>query len=222
MSAMPSPMQADFSGSLPVKPPLDSPPLRVGVHPDDVDDGPHLGEHMEPARHGAFGFFSLLMTFCIGVAVTVGWYWFGGPVRDVIAGASPELAAWLAPPAPTAAAVQPAAVDPAAQAAPVTDQQQPSGASLDLDAVRQSVDRIAASQEQIKRSIDQLSVGQDQLTKEIAKLQAVEQYILYKNSEPPSRSAPAPAAAAAPARRPPAAPMPLAPPPQTPQAPAPH
>ena len=220
MSAMPSPMQADFSASLPVKPPLDSPPSRVGGHLDDVDDGSHLDEQMESARR-AFGVFSLLITFCIGVAATTGWYWFGGPVREAIAGVSPELAGWLAPPAP--AAVQPASLDPAAPAAPVTDQQQPSAGSLDLDAVRLSVDRIATSQEQIKRSIDQLSAGQDQLTKEIAKLQAVEQYILYKNSEPPPRPAAAPtaAAAAAPVRRPPAAPMPLTPPPAS-QAPSPH
>jgi len=31
------------------------------------------------------------------------------------------------------------------------------------------------------------------MTHEIAKLQAVEQYVLYKNSDPPPRPAPAPA-----------------------------
>jgi hypothetical protein len=35
--------------------------------------------------------------------------------------------------------------------------------------------------------------GQEQMTHEITKLQAVEQYVLYKNSEPPPRPAPAPA-----------------------------
>jgi hypothetical protein len=214
MSAMPSPMQTDFSSPLPVSTPLDPPPLRVGGRANE-GEAPHSGEQMESARGRGFGFFSLLITFCIGVAATTGWYWFGGPVREAIAGVSPELAAWLAPPA----TVQ--APDPAAQAAPVADQQQPGAASLDFDAVRLSVDRIAASQEQIKRSIDQLSTGQDQLTKEIAKLQAVVQYILSKNSEPPPRPAAAPPAAAAPVRRPPGAPMPLTPPP-APQAPAAH
>jgi len=42
------------------------------------------------------------------------------------------------------------------------------------------------------RSIDQLAAGQEQMTCEITKLQAVEQYVLYKNSEPPPRPAPAP------------------------------
>jgi ABC-type transporter MlaC component len=60
-----------------------------------------------------------------------------------------------------------------------------------------SADRIANSivsnQEQIARSVDQLTAGQEQMTREITKLQAVEQYVLYKNAEPPPRSAAAPA-----------------------------
>jgi hypothetical protein len=56
-----------------------------------------------------------------------------------------------------------------------------------------SIDRIAASQEQIARSVDRLTAGQEQMTREITKLQEIVQYILYKNSEPPPRPAPAPA-----------------------------
>jgi hypothetical protein len=40
-------------------------------------------------------------------------------------------------------------------------------------------------------SVDQLVAGLEQMTREIAKLQAVEQYVLYKNSDPPPRPAPA-------------------------------
>jgi hypothetical protein len=54
-----------------------------------------------------------------------------------------------------------------------------------------SIDRIAASQEQIARSVDRLTAGQEQMTREITKLQEIVQYILYKNSEPPPRPAPA-------------------------------
>jgi len=56
---------------------------------------------------------------------------------------------------------------------------------LHLDAVRQSVDRIAAGQEQMTRNVDQLAAAQEQTTRELSKLQAIGQYILYKNSEPP-------------------------------------
>jgi hypothetical protein len=212
-------MPADFSaGSLPVKPPPLETSLHAELHAGDMDDGQLADEHAHPVRGSRpLGLVSLMITFCCGVALTAAWYSFGGPIREAIAGMSPALA-WLAP--QPAAVAQPA-LDSAAPA-PSLDQQL-NAASLDLDAVRQNVDRIATSQEQIKRSIDQLSAGQDQLTKEIAKLQAVEQYILYKNSEPPAPRAPAPAPAAPP-RRPAAAPMPLTPTPapQASQAPAPR
>jgi len=59
----------------------------------------------------------------------------------------------------------------AAPAAPSFDQQQLNTMSLDLDAVRQSIDRIAAGQEQITRSIDQIATtitaGQEQITRSI-------------------------------------------------------
>jgi len=93
-------------------------------------------------------------------------------------------------------------------AMPSFDPQQLNGMSLDLDAVRQSIDRIATSiaviqeqmsrgadriaTEQIARSVAQLTAGQEQMTREITKLQAVEQYVLYKNAEPPPRPTPAP------------------------------
>jgi hypothetical protein len=54
-----------------------------------------------------------------------------------------------------------------------------------------SIDRIAASHEQMMRSIDRLTAGQEQMTPEITKVQEIVQYILYKSSEPPPRSAPA-------------------------------
>jgi hypothetical protein len=162
---------------------------------------------------------SLLVTFFVGVAVTAAWYSFGGPVRESIAGMSPQLA-WMAP-QQTAAPLAASAPDAMAVAPAVSVEQQ---LGPDIDAVRQNVDRIATAQERIIKSIDQLSAGQEQLTREIAKLQAVEQYILYKNSEPPATtSRSAPAAGAAPVRRPPAAaaPMPVSPASQAPPA-APH
>ena len=66
--------------------------------------------------------------------------------------------------------------------------------SLDRDAVRQSLDRIAtsvaASQEQMTRSIDRLVAGQEQTTREISDLQTVEQYILERLATLQTRLAP--------------------------------
>jgi len=204
MNAMPSPIQPDFPAGLPVRGTIDS----SSSH--DLDGDPFAGavERQHPERAGArrsSSRLSLFLTFCFGVGVTVAWYSFGGPVREAIAGMSPQLA-WVAPqqaPAAEGTSADPAA--PAATPAPSVDQQL-SAASADIDNVKQSVDRIATAQDKIIHSIDQLSAGQELLTKEIVKLQAVEQYILYKNSE-----SPAPRAAATPAVRKPAAPLPLSP-----------
>src|SRR5712672_1391264 len=91
-----------------------------------------------------------LIAFFIGVTATVAWQAYGGAAREMIA--------------------------PAASSA---DQQQFNAIWLDLDAVRQSIDRIAtsiaSSQGQIARSVDQLAAGQEHMTREITKLQAVEQ-----------------------------------------------
>jgi hypothetical protein len=193
MNAMPSPVQTEF----PADESMDPGDL---VH--DSFPAPAGQRYPEPVRRRSSSRIALLTTFFIGVAVTVAWYSFGGPVREAIAGMSPQLA-WVAPqPAPAAVA----APDPAA---PSLDQQL-SAASQDIDAVRQNVDRIAAAQQEIVRSIGQLTAGQEQMTKEITKLQAVEQYILYKNSEPPATRAAGPAPAAA--HRPVGAPTPVTPP----------
>jgi len=89
----------------------------------------------------------------------------------------------------------------AAQATPSPDQQRLNAISLDLDAMRQNVDRIATTQEHITRNVEQLTAGQDRMTREITKLQAVEQQILHKNSEPPPRPAPASACSGYPSDR---------------------
>ena len=199
MSAMPSPTQAEFSvGLLPVRLPLAAP----GVGPGDLTDdwrpsGPRSIEKRAPLAFARF-----LITFGIGVGAALAWQSYGDAAREMIANASPQLA-WLAPPAAPVAQNAPDTIAPAEPAAPALDQQQLNGVSLDLDAVRQSVDRIATNQEQMTRTISQLVAGQEQMTREIANLRAMEQYILYKNSEPPSRpAAPAPATAPKPVLRP--------------------
>jgi hypothetical protein len=85
--------------------------------------------------------------------------------------------------------------------------------SFDRDAMRQSLDRFAASvatnQEQmtgrIERSIERLAVGQEQTTREISDLQTVEQYILDRLSTLQTRLAPT--AASKPVLRSPQVPM---------------
>jgi hypothetical protein len=109
-----------------------------------------------------------LITFCAGVAATLAW-WYGHTARQMIANSHP-LFGWLAPTEPVAQNA-PDVIALAAPAAPSFDHQQLSTMSLDLDAVQQSIDRIAAGQEQITRSIDQIATtiagGQEQITRSI-------------------------------------------------------
>jgi hypothetical protein len=196
MSAMPSPAQSEFSeGSLTITPSGEVPT----VHPADLKNDRVRSGRQSFARRAPLALVRFLITFCVGVGATLAWQSYGDTAREVVANAYPQLA-WLAPPSAPAAQDAADPVAPAEPAAPSSDQQQLSAVSVDLDAVRQSVDRIATNQEQISRTIGQLVAGQEQMTREIAKLQAIEQYILYKNSEPPPRPAQAPAPAPRPAR----------------------
>jgi hypothetical protein len=193
-NAMPSPTQSEIPRSaLPVKKlveviTIDPASLKID---QPQSERPRLGKRVLLA----FG----LITFCIGVAATLAWQSRSDVAREAIVSALPQLG-WLAPQAAPVTQNTPDVFVPAASAAPSPDQQQPTAMPLDLDAVRQSVDQIAAgqeqmtrsveriatSQEQIARTVSQLIAGQEQLTREVTKLQAIEQYILYKNSEPPA------------------------------------
>jgi len=200
MSAMPSPAQTEFSeGSLPVKPSVEAPVIR----PADLKNDRSPKRRQSLGARIPLAITRFLITFGIGVAATLAWQSYGDAAREMIANASPQLS-WLAPQA--ASVAQSAPDEPAATRAVAADPQQLYPVSLDLDAVRQSVDRIAAGQEQMTRTVDQLAAGQEQMAREINKLQAIEQYMLYKNSDPPSRPAAAPAPAPKPVPRPAQAP----------------
>ncbi len=105
-------------------------------------------------------------TFCIGVAVTLAWP-YGDAARVMMAIASPQPDR-LAPPAASGLLPDPAAA--------------PHTAPADLDMVRERIDRIVSSQEEMTRAIARLTASQAQIAEQIAKVQEVEQYLLYKVS----------------------------------------
>jgi hypothetical protein len=143
-----------------------------------------------PARRSWLGMLAPLtvagypITLLFGIAATLAWQSYGDAARHMFASAAASL-----------------------------DQRQINAISIDLNAMRQSIDGlatgIATNQEQIMRSVDQLTASQEQMMREIAKVQAVEQYVLYKNSDPPPRAVPAPMPK--PVQRPPQAPTALIP-----------
>ncbi len=141
-----------------------------------------------------------LITLGIGIVGTLAWQAYGDDARQMMAIAYPVQLGWIAPQAaPDAAAAQsaPATLASAAPAAPSVDQQQLNALSLNLAAMRQSVDQLAT----------QVASAQQQMSGDIARLQASERDILTKIATPPPR--PAPVAA----RQPAPPPQALAPPP---------
>jgi hypothetical protein len=160
----------NYAGLLPVEPP-DEPP---SVRPTTLEnDRPPNGQPSRRKRASrALSLF--LVAFCLGVAATLAWQSYGDTARQIIANSYPQVR-WLAPQAKPVAQSAPNMIVLAAPATPSFDQQQLTAMSLDLGAVRRSIDRIAAGQEQIREQIthstDQIatsvSVGQEQITRSI-------------------------------------------------------
>jgi hypothetical protein len=150
------------------------------------------------ARRGLRACLRVMIMIGIGVGGTLAWQAYGDDARQLAATTYPLQLGWMAPQAATtavAAPSEPAALASAAPAVPAVDQQQINALSLNVAAVRQTVEQLAA----------QVAAGQQQMSGDIAKLQASEQDILAKVSAPPPprpaparKPTPAPAAAAAP------------------------
>ena len=176
-------------------------PNVAGPFPDWVEEAPSPAERSsdanirqavlkrkQPSLRGRAA--RSLIIFCIGVAATLAWQSYGDATREMITTSYPQLG-WLAP--QTAAAESTPEIT--APTAPATGLDSPELRSIlvNLGAVRQSVDELAA----------QFAASQQQMANDIAKLNAAEQDIFNKIS-----SAPPPRPAAAPVRKPvPAAPQ---------------
>jgi len=213
--------QSEFSAdSLPVNPSVEVPAVR----PADPKNDRFLDGRQSVGKRVLLALVRFLVVFCIGVAATLAWQAYGDAAREMVARSYPQLGC-LAPQAEHVAQNTPNMIALTASATPSPDQQQSNVASLDLDAVRQSIDQIVnnmttnqeqittsvdriaasvgASQERITRSVDQLAISQEWLTREITKLEEIEQSIRNRNSEPlPTSPHSASAAAPKPVTRP--------------------
>ena len=159
-------------------------------------------------RRSSRGFTRYLVAICIGVVATLAWQSYGAATKQIIATRAPELgwspetkqmiASWMqqlgwtkplaspemeTPQATPVAQTAPAAVAPSAPVAPSIDPEEVHQIALDLAALRQTVEQLAA--------------GQDQMAREIDRLQTADQEILEKIPKPPP-----PRPIAAPARKP--------------------
>jgi hypothetical protein len=169
-------------------------------------------------KRSSRGFTSYLLAICIGAAATLAWQSYGEAAKQMFAAKAPELGwspetkrvianwveqlGWTKPPATSAvrpsaletpqaapvAQTAPENVTPKAPAAPSIDPEQVHRMAMDLTALRQTVEQLAASQ--------------DQMVREIARLKAADGEILAKVTPappPPPPIAAAPAVAGRPA-----------------------
>jgi hypothetical protein len=154
------------------------------VRPVDIDPRRDRFSSKRPSlgKRASRAVVRFLITFCIGVAAALAWQSYGDAAREMIASSSPQLG-WLAPQAAPLVQTASDIVAPAAPATPSPDLQQLKAMSLDLAAVRQNVEQLAA----------QFAAGQQQMAGDIATLQGAQQDILHKISPPPPRPAAVPA-----------------------------
>ena len=159
-------MASTLSPSIQAEVPEDRWPVEP-LRPVDRDARPSLGKRTSRTLT------RFLITFCIGVAATLAWQSYGDAARQMIANLYPQLG-WLAPQATPLAQTAPNMI---AQAAP---------AALSPELLQ--LKAMAASVAAVRQSVDQLAAGQQQMAGGIANLLATNQDILHKISAPPQIS----------------------------------
>jgi len=149
------------------------------------------------------GFTRYLVAVLIGVAATLAWQSYGDAGKQVIATKAPELGwspearkmitswvpvGWTKPPAGSEKQVVPVAQTAPQNVAPKA----PTTASLDPEQLQQ----ITQSLTTLRETVEQLAAGQDQMTRVIGRLESTVAELITKMPEPP------PQPPAAPARKP--------------------
>jgi hypothetical protein len=144
----------------------------VDALPTVRDDG-YPKERSSVGKRALTTLVRFLIIFCIGVSATLAWQSYGDPVRELIASSHPQLS-WLAPQAESVPQNAPDVIELASRTASSADQRQPNAISLDLDAVRQAIDRIAtsiaSSQEKMTSSADRIATSQQQIASSLDRI----------------------------------------------------
>ena len=160
----------------------------------------------EMKSRGSGGFVRYLVAICIGVAATLACQSYGEPAKQIIATSAPKLGwspeakqmiaswvqqlGWTKQSAGPESAPQTVANISKAPPAPSPDPQQVQQIEADVAAVRQAVERHLAD---VRETVEQLAAGQDQMARQITRLETADMEILAKIPAPP----PQPPAAAA-------------------------
>jgi hypothetical protein len=162
------------------------------VGPVDPENGRFPDERSSVGKRALTLLVRILIISCIGIGVILAWQWSGA--REMIASSSPQHSGLplQAEPGPQNARD---VITLASRTTSSPDQQQPNAILLDLDGVRQSIDRIATSiassqgrltssadriattQEQIGRSVDRMATAQEQIARSVDRIATSQEQI---------------------------------------------
>ena len=177
---MPSPTQSEHSiESLPASL-FDIPAEAPTIRPADQRNDRYPNGRSSVGKRALLALVRFLIIFSIGVSVTLAWQSYGDPAREMIASSYAQLS-WLAPQAEPVAQNAPDVLGLASKTAFSPDQQQPKAILLDVDTVRQSIDRIvtsiASSQEQMTSSADRIATTQEQIARSVERMATSQEQI---------------------------------------------
>jgi hypothetical protein len=159
-----------------VKPSIDAPyPYRFG-------EGQPAGGRPSIGRRMFRTVFRFSIAVLIGVGATLGWQSYGDEAREMLVAQVPTLGLLL----------------------PVSTTKPPLMAATSTDSTRQLAP-LASTLDAVRRSVDQLAAKQDQMARNIAALRGAEEDLKQKTSSAPSAPAPVQPAASIPQPKPPQA-----------------
>ena len=159
-----------------MKPSIDPP------HHYRFGEGPPAGGRPSIGRRMFRTLFRFSIAVLIGVSATLGWQSYGDEAKEMLVAQVPTLGLLL----------------------PVSTTRSPVMAATSTDSMRQLAP-LASTLDAVRRSVDQLAAKQEQMARNIAALRAVEEDVRQKASSAPSAPAPAQPAASIPQPKPPQA-----------------
>jgi len=189
-----------------------------GLSMNDVSAGNAIFERPSRARRAWRAFIRYVVAIGVGVAATLAWQSYGETTKQIIAMKAPQLGwspdaqrkivafmdelGWAKPPAASNSTPAAQGASQAASLAQTTPemvvQKAPGTSSLELEQIQVMAKGLIT----LQQTVDTLAAHQDQMAHEIDRLQAADQEILDKVSAP----SPQAAAATPPRRTPPASP----------------
>jgi hypothetical protein len=146
--------------------------------PPDLENDRFPDEQSFVDKRASIPLVRFLIILCIGVGATLAWQSYGA--REMIASSDSQLSG-LARQADPVAQNAPDVIGLSSRTASSPEKQQPNTTLLDLDAVRQSIDRIAtsiaSSQGRMTSSADRMATTQEQIGLSIERMATTQEQI---------------------------------------------